>query len=376
MLRYLQAEISASAVRENMKILRSCAALGTKLCPVVKCNCYGHGLGLLMPVFMEQADWLAVATPAEAIHVRRLKFLGPLLVLFSPCSQTIIQNRHAILDELIQRRVTLTVVSQNDVDELITEAGRVGQNVMVHVKIDTGMNRSGVPADLAAELIDRIVREPLVEMTGVYTHLATADEADKTFTHQQIKLFNETLTACNLPANVIRHAANSAGVLNHPESHFDMLRPGISVYGYRSSDVITDHPPLKPALRLMGHLMQIKTIPAGQKCGYGLTFECTRKTTLGLVPIGYGDGYFRCLSNKAQMRIGDKLVPVVGRVSMDQTIIDITDVPAAKLGDPVEIISNNPADPHSVENLARLAETIPYEITTRLGHRVRRKLVD
>jgi len=376
MLRYLQAEISASAVRENLKILLNCAAPGTKLCPVVKCNCYGHGLELLLPVLSEQADWLAVATPAEAIHVRKLKYPGPLLVMFSPCSQTLAENRDAILDELIMRQVTLTVASLSDVDELVTAANRTKQSVMVHVMVDTGMNREGISANLTEKLVNRIGKEPFVEMTGIYTHLCNADEADKTFAHRQISLFNETLTTCDIFKNILRHVSNSAGAIDLPESHFDMLRPGISVYGYQPSDQMTNHPPLRPVLRLLGHLMQIKTVPLGERCGYGGTFECKRETTLGLVPIGYGDGYFRSLSNQAQMRVRGKLVPVIGRVSMDQTIIDLTDVPTPELGDTVEIISPNPADPHSVENLARLAGTIPHEITTRLGHRIRRKLVD
>ncbi len=375
MFRYLQAEISSLAVGENLKALRAAAGPGVKLCASVKCNCYGHGLGLLLPTITAQADCLAVATPAEAVHVRRLKYLGPLLLMFSPCSQPVANNRDVILRELIRRGVTVTVVSQQDVDVLAAMADKLEADVEVHVMVDTGMGREGVRASGAAELVEHIARASRVGLTGIYTHLATSDELDKTFARQQISLFTQTLDACDLGPNVVRHAANSAGALDLAESHFDMLRVGLAVYGYQPGQAESARPKLTPALRLTGQLMQVKEVPAGSRCGYGLTFECTRPTRLGLVPIGYGDGYLRCLSGLSQMRIGEQLVPVVGRISMDQTIVDLTDAPAAALGDVVEIISPDPADPHSVENLAKLAGTIPYEITTRLGHRVRRKLV-
>ena len=154
-----------------------------------------------------------------------------------------------------------------------------------------------------------------------------------------------------------------------------MIRPGIALYGYQPSDQISTRLPLRPCLRLTGRLMQVKDVPAGSRCGYGLTYRFDRPSRTGLVPVGYGDGYLRSLSNRATMRIRGRDVPIRGRVAMDQIIIDLTDVAGAKVGDEVEIISSDPSAPHSVENLARLAGTIPYEITVRLGRRVRRRLV-
>ena len=155
-----------------------------------------------------------------------------------------------------------------------------------------------------------------------------------------------------------------------------MVRPGIAVYGYQPSDQMHHRLPLRPALRLTGKLMQVKTVPAGSRCGYGLTHTFDRDTRVGLVPVGYGDGYLRSFSGKTSVRLDGVSVPICGRVSMDQVTVDLTAVPSAKVGDVVEIISADPAAPHSVENLARLAGTIPYEITCRLGRRVRRVLVD
>ena len=165
-------------------------------------------------------------------------------------------------------------------------------------------------------------------------------------------------------------------MIDLPQTHGNMVRPGIAVYGYQPSDEMHVRLPLQPCLRLTGRLMQVRDVPAGSRCGYGLRYTFTRPSRIGLVPVGYGDGYPRSLSDKTVMRLRGQLVPTRGTISMDQTIIDLTDLPSAAVGDVVEIISPDPADPHSVEGLARLAGTIPYEITCRLGDRVRRKLVD
>ena len=172
---------------------------------------------------------------------------------------------------------------------------------------------------------------------------------------------------------LIIHSANSAGIIDLPQAHLDMVRPGISVYGYQPSDHMLRRAELRPALRLTGSMLLVKDVPAGGQCGYGLTYTFTEPGRIGIVPIGYADGYPRCLSNRSTMRVGGIDVPVRGRVSMDQTIVDLTGAPQARAGDEVEIISSDPASPHSVENLARLAGTIPYEITTSLGRRVQRK---
>jgi alanine racemase len=290
----------------------------------------------------------------------------------------------AAMEELVARRVTLTVVSPDEVAVLAEAAQRVGGIAEVHVKVDSGMGRSGMPAESAPSLVQLIRGQKRIRLTGLYTHFATADAADKTYARGQIKRFLAAADACgrngsavSSPSNGLTlHMANSAGLIDLPQSHLDMVRPGLSIYGYQPSNEMHNKLPLQPALRLWGRLMQVKELPPGAGCGYGLTYTLDRPGRLGLVPVGYADGYFRCLSNKATMRIRGKDVPVRGRVSMDQTIIDLGEVPEAQTGDVVEIISNDPAAPHSVENLARLAGTIPYEITVRLGKRVKRVLVD
>jgi len=373
---YLNAEISASAVAANLALLRGLLAPGVKLCAVVKADCYGHGLSALLGTVAGAADCLAVATPEEAIALRRMGYERPILMFFSACAFADGNERRDALAELIAQNITLTVASEAELAVVGEVAAKVGSQAVVHVKIDSGMGRSGVLAECAGPLIRQARREPAVRLAGVYTHLATADEADKSCAREQLTRFLRAVESGGGREGLTIHAANSAAAIDLPQTHLDMVRPGIAVYGYQPSDEMHNRPPLRPALRLTGKLMQIKDLPAGSRCGYGLTWTFQRPSRVGLVPVGYADGYLRCLSNRATMRTGGCDVPVCGRVSMDQVIIDLTDVPQAAIGDDVEIISPDPDAPHSVANLARLAGTIPYEITCRLGKRVRRTLID
>jgi alanine racemase len=373
---YLTAEISASAVRHNAGLIRRCIPAGTKLCAVVKADCYGHGLATLLGVLEDLADCLAVTSPEEAIQLRQLGYERPLLMFFSACAHPDRNELWDLLAELIIQQVTLTIVSGAEVAMVGHAARRVGAPAEVHVKIDTGMSRSGVLPEQAPALIQQARAEPGVRLTGAYTHFATADAADKAFTREQLARFLAAVDAAGGGQGLTLHAANSAAAIDLPEAHLDMVRPGIALYGYQPSDEMLNRLPLRPSMRLTGRLMQLKTVPAGSSCGYGLTHTFAVDTLLGLVPVGYADGYMRCLSNNATMRIRGREVPVRGRVAMDQVIIDLTHVLDAAIGDEVEIISNDPDDLHSVESLVRTCCTIPYELTCRIGSRARRVLVD
>jgi alanine racemase len=417
---YLTAEISASAIRHNLRVLRHRLAPGVRLCVAAKANAYGHGLPLLLEVLAEQADALGVATPEEAVRLRHRGFRKPILMFFSACAYGEGIELRDALAQLVANDVWLTVVSPAEALLVSDASRRVGAPALVHVKVDSGMGRSGVPADQEPALIARIREEPRLDLVGVYTHFAVADSTDKAYTLDQFARFQQVVAECGLrnagsPGQTqeeshaeaaekteerevaerrqlgaeignrkseignrkspILHAANSAATIDLPQTHLGMVRPGIAVYGYQPSDEMHVRLPLQPCLRLTGRLMQVRHVPAGSRCGYGLRYTFTRPSRIGLVPVGYGDGYLRCLSDRAVMRLRGQLVPTRGTISMDQTIIDLTDLPSAAVGDVVEIISPDPADPHSVEGLARLAGTIPYEITCRLGDRVRRKLV-
>ena len=373
---YLNAEISASAISSNVALLRRRLPPATKLCAVVKADCYGHGLSTLLGLMEQLADCLGVATPQEAILLRRMGYERPILMFFSACAYADGQELRDALDELVAQHVALTVVAPAEVGAVAEAAARVGADATVHVKVDTGMNRSGVPGEAAPALAAQLRQTPRVKLAGLYTHFATADEADKGFARRQFKRFMDTVEACGGRKGLTIHAANSAATIDLDETHLDMVRPGIALYGYQPSDEMKNRLDLKPALRLTGRLMQVKDVPAGAGCGYGLTYTFDRPSRLGLVPVGYADGYLRCLSNRAMMGIRGRCVPIRGRVSMDQITIDLTGVEGVQVGDEVEIISGDPSAPNSVENLARLAGTIPYEVVCRLGRRVRRVLVD
>ena len=373
---YLTAQISASAVLANLRLLRQQLGPATRLCAVVKADCYGHGLKLLLDTIASQADALAVATPEEAIRLRGLGYHGPVLAFFSACGYAQGGELAEAEEELISAGIIQTLVDPEEIAAIAPVARRLGTAAEVHIKVDTGMTRSGVAPKSLPAMLDRIRQEPSLKLSGIYTHFATADEADKTFCRRQLDLFLQSIRTVDLPAGVVLHAANSAATIDLPESHLDMVRPGIAIYGYQPSGEMQRRFPLRPALRLVGRLLQVRDVRGGSRCGYGLTYTFPRDGRMGRVPIGYGDGYLRCWSNRATVRIGGCDVPVCGRVSMDQIIVDLGSCPQARPGDEVEIMSSEPTAPHSVENLARLAETIPYEITCRLGGHMERVSVE
>lgn len=373
---YLTAEISAGALRHNFAIIRQHIAPAADICAVVKGNCYGHGLATTLELLEELTDCFGVATPEEAIVLRQLGCLRPILMFLPACGWASGQELRQALDRLIIENVMLTLVDVDEVHAVSQAARRVGCQAEAHVMVDTGMGRGGAELGQAVALIEMVRNDPYIALTGVYTHFATADEGDLDFVREQLRLLLAVVDGSGGREGLTLHAANGAAMMELPETHLDMVRPGIPIYGYPPSDTLTSNWPLRPCLRLTGQLMQIMTVKAHSRCGYGLTYQFERDTPVGLVPVGYADGYLRSLSGLSTMRVRGRDVPTRGRVSMDQVVLDLTDVPAARVGDEVEIISADPASPHSVVNLARLAGTIPYEITCRLGRRVRRVLVE
>ena len=367
---YLTMSVSASAVRHNIALLRRRVGPGVKLCPVVKDDCYGHGMDVLYPVLAGLVDGFVVASPHEALALRRRGWRGFILCLLSAYL-----DDFEVQEELIRQGITQTVMSATALAAIRAAAERAGVPAEVHLKVDTGMGRLGVPVGQAPALIRAIDELADVRLTGIYTHFACADEADKTETLRQLERFRAILPADRKDLAI--HAANSAAAADLPEeTAFDMIRPGIALYGYQPSGELRDPLPLRPCMELSARLIAVKHLPAGSRSGYGLIHRYDRDSRVGVVPVGYGDGYFRAFSDRAVVRVLGRDAPVCGRVSMDQITVDLTDIPEARVGDEVQVISPDPEAPNSVENLARLAGTIPYEITCRLGARVRRRLVD
>jgi len=243
----------------------------------------------------------------------------------------------------------------------------------VHLNIETGMGRCGIEPELARQLLEQIDDCPNLRLAGVYTHFATADEEDLSYAYKQLENFTLFLDEHQLrKRDIMIHAANSAATIKMPEARFDMVRCGISMYGYYSRRMKNPPIQLSPAMKLTAPITQIKTIPAGHSVSYGQSFVTERDTVAAIVPLGYADGYRRCFSNRAQMRIGDAFVPVIGRVCMDQVIVDVTDVSDIQLGQRITVLDNDHNSTCSAYALADLASTICYEILTLVHAHVNR----
>ena len=372
------ARVSQAAIRQNYQVFRDRCGASVKICPAVKANAYGHGVSIVAPVLAEAGvDMFSVANILEAHELSSIVPSVPVLV-FSPVQVGVTEKD--LLVEAIESAYHLTIADMSGAKLLSRGAKIASKRVPVHIKVDTGMGRMGAMPKAALELVKFVSRQAELKLEGLYTHFAIADEADSAFTHEQLGCFNEFLRAAKKITNesLLIHTTNSAAALRFAESHFDMVRPGISIYGYHPSMALRElktAKKLRPSLRLESRLVLIKDLPQGHSCGYGRTFTANRRTRIGIVPIGYGDGYDRSYSNRAVMTVAGAHAPVIGRVSMDQTILDLTDLPQARPGNIVTVISEKRDAPNSVEALAELADTIPHEVTCRLGRRIVRLAV-
>lgn len=371
----VKACISRAALRHNLKLLMAKAG-ATPVCAVVKANAYGHGLaefvhaqaGLPIPFW-------GVATPAEAASLKQAGARAPALV-FRPLGQYLpARPLREELDWLLERKVRLTIVSRDGLALLAAAAARRNKNAWIHIKTDTGMGRNGCPAEETIALIIRALATPGIRVEGLYSHFAGADAQNLDSARRQLALFQSLIRALRqqgirLP---LYHLANSGAIFNLPGARLDLVRPGLALYGY-GGEFIRGSSRLQPALRVEAPVVFTKWIGKGQACGYGASFVARRKTRLGLLPIGYADGYSRRWSNTGQVDFDGRPARVIGRVSMDLTIVDLTGLHGVDVGSRACVISNRRSDPHSVEAMARQLGTIPHEITTALGSRIRRVL--
>jgi alanine racemase len=372
----LRAELSAASLGHNVEQLRRAIGPEVEICAVVKADAYGHGLRVLLPALGPLVDRLAVTLPPTALALRELGWERPILTFFRAAGCAPRDRVTERVTELARAGVTVTVVAEADVELLERVAQSLGRPVEAHLKVDTGMSRSGVLAADAPRLMARLRSSPGVRPTGVYTQIASADAPDLTSARSQLVVFDDALEAMGDTSDLTVHAANSAATLTLPESHYDMVRPGLAVYGCYPSPEMERTLDLRPILRVTAQILELKTVPAGSRTGYGLTHTFPGETLIGLVSVGYADGYPRSLGGRATMRVGGVDVPVCGRVSMDQLVVDLSAAEGVRVGDAVEVVADDPASPHGLEALARLAGTAPYEIACNLGPRVARRLVD
>lgn len=364
------AEIDLEALAHNFRVIRERAGPGVKILAAVKANAYGHG-AVECSKRLERAgvDWFGVALPEEGIELRTAGISRPIL-----CLGGIWTGQEALC---IQRNLTPVVYRLDAVEALEQAARNARKTVDVHVKIDTGMGRLGVRAEDLPDFCAALKRFKSIRVDGLMTHLASADDEQQTvFTTQQLQRFAGAVATFRehgfKPAYI--HAANSAGLFTFAESRANLVRPGGTLYGF-TGDVLptnSDTPALRPVMSLYSRIMLLKRVPKGEKLGYGGTFETTRDSVIATVPIGYDDGYRRAFSNRARVIVRGQFAPVVGRVSMDLTIIDVTDVADVALDDRVTLLGSEGNCSIKAEDLGELAGTISYEITCGISSRVPR----
>ncbi len=378
------ADIRLDALRANIAAIRRRVPKGTQLCPAVKADAYGHGLAQILPVLIEAGvERVGVANLLEAMHLRRLGWPRPILCLAPMLADTDERQRRTRAEQAVLAQVSVTIMSAEEARQLSAAAVLLHRPAPIEIKVDTGMGRMGLLPETARELALEVFSLPGLVIDGVYSHLACADEPDLSFAREQLDRLlslRACLRECGVPVRQY-HIANSPGVFRLPESHLDRVRPGLSLYGYWDGPPAERPPDIHPIMRVTSRLTAVRRLPAGHAVGYGRTFITRRESLIGVVPIGYGDGYRRLLGNSGVMTLepargrGRTLVPVVGRISMDQTTVDLTDAGDVRVGDSLTIIDDDPTAPHSVEGIALKIGTIPYEITCLIGHRVPRRAV-
>jgi alanine racemase len=370
------AEIDLNQLAANFKRIQQRVASTARIMAVVKANAYGHGaVECARRLAAEGADWFGVALPEEAIQLRNSGITQPVLCLagFWPGQAA----------ACIQHRLTPVIYRLDMLEALNQAATEAGVIVDVHVKVDTGMGRLGVRVDHISEFAGALERFPNVRIDGLMTHLAAADDnACRPLTLDQIRRFNETVDVFRergyRPTHL--HLANSAGVFGHREAWGNMVRPGGVLYGLWR-DVLplsVSDPQLVPVMSLHSRIIMLKWVPPGETIGYGCTFEASRRTLIATLPVGYHDGYMRGFSNRAHVIVRGVYAPVVGRVSMDLTLIDVTNVAGVDLHDEVTLLGwdrRNQELRIKAEDLARIAGTLSYEVTCGVSDRVPRVYV-
>jgi alanine racemase len=362
------AHVDLAAVERNCRRLRSLLCDGAELCAVVKADGYGHGaVECSRAALAGGASWLAVAASGEAVDLRRAGIEAPVLVMGALTGAEAREAAAAGAD----------VVAWNErfAGELAAAAAELGGQVRVHVKLDTGMGRLGTKdVSEAVSVCDSVAADAGLELVGVMTHFATADEEGDAHFGEQLRAFDEfAARAREAHPRVIAHAANSAATFRDPASHFDMVRCGIAVYGLDPFQESAAERGLVPALSLRSYVADVKRFAAGDTAGYGRRWRAERETWIGVLPIGYGDGVRRALSNNAEVLVRGRRLPVVGTVSMDNITVDLGSETDVEPGDPAVLIGSQDGEWITAEDVAKRIDTINYEVTSTLTPRVVRR---
>ena len=368
-VRPTRVEVDLKVLAENFKAIK--AHIGkSKVMPVLKANAYGHGLVRVAQLYEDlKADYLGVAVVEEGILLREMGIKIPILVLGGVWGNQI--------PLFLKHNLSITASSIDKLRQIDDTAAQMKTKALVHLKIDTGMERIGVHYYNAKKFLDAAYSYKNIIVDGIYSHFATSESNDLTFTKLQLERFNEVLSylskhsisqSTNPP---IRHISNSGAILQLPEANFDMVRPGIMLFGVYPSKNIKKTILVKPALTWKSLVVYFKVIKSGNAVGYGLTWKPDHNIRAVTVPVGYGDGYFRSMSHKAKVLLNGKLYQVIGNISMDQIVVNIEN-DSAYNSDEVILLGSDGKKSITAEDLAEWSGTIPYEILTNINTRVPR----
>lgn len=363
------AEVDLDVLSHNIRAFRRHINERIRMFAVVKANAYGHGaVEIAKEALGAGADALAVAFLDEALQLRNHGIEAPVLVMGYTDPDG--------YKEAIEKKVTLTLFDATSISDLTRVAKEIGEKPKIHVKVDTGMGRLGYTelADML-ELVRAVDRESLIELDGIFTHYSSADEIDKTYTEQQFRKFQSLIDQAGQEG--IRppwvHAGNSATAIELPDFTFDAIRLGIAMYGLPpSKEVNGENLPLKPVLSLKSQIVFLKEVPPNTGISYGAAYRTTKREKIATVPIGYADGYTRLLTGQGEALVRGKRVPIVGRICMDQLMLEVTDLPDVRVGDEVVLIGSQGDEEITANELAAKLGTINYEITCKISARVPR----
>lgn len=361
------AEINLDNLAENFRGIKRKIGANVKTLVAVKANAYGHGaVEVSRRLIAEGADMLGVAAVSEVAELRQAGINAPILLLGCTLPEAV--------GEALDLDARLTLCDLESARHVAATARARKKTAIVHVKVDTGMGRIGMPWTEAPRIVQQIATLDGIYIEGIFTHFASADEADKSFTHHQLELFQKVIASLEEAGLRIplKHAANSSAILDLPETYLDMVRPGLILYGLHPGAGVSHSVPLKPVLSLKTRIVFLKKIAPGQTVSYNRRFTATRPTRVATLPIGYADGFSRELSNRGHVLVAGRRVPIIGTICMDQTLVDVTDIPSARIGDEVVIYGHQGSQQIRVEEVAELLHTIPYVITSTIGRRVHR----
>jgi len=361
------AEIDLDAISHNVQAFKRHVGENVEIMAVVKANAYGHSaVQVAQAALQAGATRLAVHRMIEGIELRQAGIHAPILIMgYTPASGT---------EQIVEWQLTPSLITLEFAETLSAHAVNKATRIPVHIKVDSGMNRYGLLPPEVPDFAKLIVKLPGLQLEGLFTHFATADWADQTFVIGQLADFNGVVAA--LQANHIQiplvHAANSAATMRLPEAHFNAVRIGIAMYGLDPSDEWSPVFEIQPALSMKSRVSRVRNLPAGAGISYGRTAITEKPIQAALVPVGYGDGFHRILSNKGSVLIHGQRAPILGRVCMDQFVVDISEIPGVKQDDEVVVIGRQGDSLIRAEEIGRLAGTINYEVTTSLLPRVKR----